>query len=215
MGYYIYKHLNKESEVIYVGLTTDIKSRQSSHKSNSHWNKEIHKIEYAEVTDNMLMEIYEKYYIDKYLPKYNTKDMDCQYSRFFKNMEDLDFKEYKSIKYKKYKKDVEVIPFSVYFEEYYNQSIEKIEKFKEIYNNSDKLIKGNRAYLDKYFECCFIFSFDGGFIGVNMLHGGEFYNKFGYTIYGQGLNIDSHNHLKSEEQLKYKSLDELWEEIFI
>jgi len=113
------------------------------------------------------------------------------------------------------KKDVEVIPFSVYFEEYYNQSIEKIEKFKEIYNNGDKLIKGNRAYLDKYFECCFIFSFDGGFIGVNMLHGGEFYNKFGYTIYGQGLNIDSHNYLKSEEQLKYKSLDELWEEIFI
>lgn len=201
-------------EVIYVGLSTDMKSRQLTHKSMSHWSNEIFKIEYAEVTDNMLMEIYEKYYIDKYLPKYNIKDIDCQYSRFFKNMEELEFKEYKGFKFKKHKKGIEVTPFYVYFEQYYRQSIETIERFKEEYINSGGFKKGDRAYLDKYFECVFSFSFGKGFDSINMLQGGEFHNKFGYNINKQGINMDKYNHLKSEEQLKYKNLDEMWEEIF-
>ena len=214
MGYYIYKHLNSDMEVIYVGLTTDILTRQSAHKSTSHWKDEIYKVEYTEVSDDMLMEIYEKYYIDKYLPKYNTKDIDCKYSRFFKNMEELEFKEYIGFRLKKHKKEIEIIPFYVYFEQYYRQSVETIERFKEEYTNNGRLKKGDRAYLDNNFECIFSFSSCKGFEGVNMLQGGEFHNKFGYNINRQGINMDKYNHLKSEEQLKYKSLDDLWEEIF-
>jgi len=215
MGYYIYKHLNKKSEVIYIGLTIDINSRQSSHKSNSHWNKEIYKIEYAEVTDNMLMEIYEKYYIDKYLPKYNIKDMDCQYSRFFKNMEELDFKIYdKSKLYKKHKEKEEEITLPVHFDTYYMESLDLICKFREIFIKDGEIIDGI-AYINNYLDCCFVFWNSYGFEAINMLQGGKIINKFGYNPKKQGLNMDNYNHLKSEEQLKYKSLDELWEEIFI
>ena len=61
--YCVYKHLNENFEVIYVGKSKDMKTRQISHKENASWKKEIFKIEYAEVTDSMLMDIYEKYYI--------------------------------------------------------------------------------------------------------------------------------------------------------
>ena len=94
MGYYIYKHLNSDLEVIYVGQTIDMENRQKQHKLNSAWKNEIFKIEYAEVTDSLLMDIYERLYIDRYRTKYNIKDKDCEYSRFFKNMEELEFKEY-------------------------------------------------------------------------------------------------------------------------
>lgn len=94
MSYYIYKHLDKENNVIYVGQTKNLKNRIVSHKTSSSWFSLVKTIEYAEVTDRILMNIYEKLYIDRYSPIYNKKDMDCEYSRFFKNMEELYFKEY-------------------------------------------------------------------------------------------------------------------------
>ena len=58
MSYYIYKHINKDNQVVYVGQTINMDSRQSAHKNSSEWKNDIHKIEYAEVTDNLLMDIY-------------------------------------------------------------------------------------------------------------------------------------------------------------
>lgn len=94
MSYYVYKHVAYNGDIIYVGQTKNLGSRTSVHKSNSNWFNLVEKIEYAEVTDRILMNIYEKLYIDKYSPIYNKKDIHCEYSRFFKNMEELVFKEY-------------------------------------------------------------------------------------------------------------------------
>ena len=141
MSYYIYKHYNKDLEVIYVGLTTDIDGRQSSHKTSSHWKSEIHKIEYAEVTDSMLMEIYEKYYIDKHLPKYNIKSIDCQYTRFFKNMEELEFKEYIEVKtkIKKSKSERLYAEFCIFIDNMFND----YEKYGGSYNAKKKILTIN------------------------------------------------------------------------
>ena len=73
MSYYIYKHLDNNNNIIYVGQTINIESRQSDHKTHSEWKNEISKIEYAEVTDKLLMDIYERYYISKYNPINNKK----------------------------------------------------------------------------------------------------------------------------------------------
>lgn len=94
MSYYIYKHYSEENEVIYCGQTKNIEKRQSEHLLNAKWKDEISKIEYAEVSDRMLMDLYEKYYISLHLPKYNIKDIDCDYIRFFENLKELTFREY-------------------------------------------------------------------------------------------------------------------------
>ena len=94
MSYYIYKHYNSDNQIVYVGQTKNLEKRQGEHFLNSKWKNEIHRIEYVEVTDKMLMDLYEKYYIDKDSPKYNKKDVDCQYTRFFNNLEELNFKEF-------------------------------------------------------------------------------------------------------------------------
>lgn len=69
--YCIYKHLNKNGEVIYVGKTNNMKNRQKSHDKEKFWFCEVCKIEYAEVLNKTLMDIYELYYINKFSPKYN------------------------------------------------------------------------------------------------------------------------------------------------
>lgn len=84
MAYYIYKHLDSNGNVIYCGQTKNIKKRQSEHLLNAKWKDEITKIEYAEVSDRMLMDLYEKYYISFHAPKYNIKDISCDYIRFLK-----------------------------------------------------------------------------------------------------------------------------------
>jgi excinuclease UvrABC nuclease subunit len=91
MGYYIYKHTNKENQVVYVGQKINMESRQCAHKNSSEWKDSINKIEFSEVTDSLLMDIYEKYYISKYNPINNKEYIDCQYSRFFTNLEELKF----------------------------------------------------------------------------------------------------------------------------
>ena len=94
MAYYIYKHLDSNENVIYCGQTKNIEKRQSEHLLNSKWKEEILKIEYAEVSDRMLMDLYEKYYISFHAPKYNIKDISCDYIRFFENLKELTFREY-------------------------------------------------------------------------------------------------------------------------
>jgi len=72
--YYIYKHLNKDNEVIYVGLTTNMKTRQSNHLSTSDWKNEIDRIEYCDAKNEKTMKNLEIYFINKLMPKYNKKD---------------------------------------------------------------------------------------------------------------------------------------------
>lgn len=76
----IYRFLNKQGEVLYIGSTKRLKFRMKSHFSKvSHLPKDlysnIHKIEYYSFKDNSAnMYMYEVFYINKYTPTYNKKD---------------------------------------------------------------------------------------------------------------------------------------------
>lgn len=90
MGYYIYKHLNSDMEVIYIGQTKNMNMRQGTH---THFEC-IHKILFIEVETKEIMDLYEKFYISKYKPMFNKKDKDCNYTKYLVDLE-YDFKEYK------------------------------------------------------------------------------------------------------------------------
>ena len=89
MSYYIYKHYNSDGEVIYVGQTKDMKKRQGTHKHKEH----IDKITYVEVSTREIMDLYEKYYISKYNPKFNIDCIGCDYTKYLIDLE-YQFKEY-------------------------------------------------------------------------------------------------------------------------
>ena len=64
MSFYIYKHI-LNNEVVYVGKTINMESRQKSHNKDKDWFIEGLEIEYAEVDNKTIMDIYELYYINK------------------------------------------------------------------------------------------------------------------------------------------------------
>lgn len=75
---YIYRFLNNQNEIIYIGRTKNIKQRMEHHLGNrSHLNvnvyKELNSIEYCKLNNSNEMYIYEIYLINKYSPKYNTQ----------------------------------------------------------------------------------------------------------------------------------------------
>lgn len=89
MSYYIYKHLDVEGQVVYVGQTKDMKKRQGTHKHK----KYIDKIIYVEVSTREIMDLYEKYYISKHNPKFNIDCIGCDYTKYLIDLEH-EFKEY-------------------------------------------------------------------------------------------------------------------------
>ena len=73
----VYRFLDKERNVLYVGKTQSLPRRVIRHISNSsHLSKEcidaIDKIEFMTTSSTVLMDIKELYYINLYKPKYNT-----------------------------------------------------------------------------------------------------------------------------------------------
>jgi len=78
--YYVYKFLDKQSNIIYIGKAKTLSSRINNH---NHLPQEcydsIHKVQYIELNNHSEGSIYEIYYINKYSPKYNIIDnrKDC------------------------------------------------------------------------------------------------------------------------------------------
>ncbi|WP_214780674.1 GIY-YIG nuclease family protein [Exiguobacterium sp. s22] len=77
--FYVYRFLNSEFEVIYVGRTTSLDSRINSHFSKSghlpqSCYEETTRVDYIELPSRADMNIVELYFISKYRPAYNTKD---------------------------------------------------------------------------------------------------------------------------------------------
>ena len=71
--YFLYRFLNKNNNIIYVGKTTNpMKKRMNRHR---HCPKQCYqertKVLYAELETKADLFIYEVYYINKYMPKYN------------------------------------------------------------------------------------------------------------------------------------------------
>lgn len=78
--FYVYRFINQENQIIYVGRTVNITTRMSAHFGKSghlpvDCYKSVARIDYLSVKTKNDMKIKELYYISKYKPKYNTADM--------------------------------------------------------------------------------------------------------------------------------------------
>lgn len=71
---YVYKLLDKNENVLYVGKTNDLKRRLTEHIANQEWKNEIDSLYYAVCRDDFEQRTYENYYIIKSNPKYNKQD---------------------------------------------------------------------------------------------------------------------------------------------
>lgn len=83
MSFYVYRLLNEARDVLYVGKTTNLSDRISTHISGrGHLPKEVsNSIRYVEVKKyktKLDMDIHELYYINKLRPKYNKKDVQTE-----------------------------------------------------------------------------------------------------------------------------------------
>lgn len=74
--YYVYRLMDKDDNILYIGKTEDLNRRIKSHFSTSHLPKEcinsIEKVEYIVMSLPTLMHIREIYYISLFKPKYNN-----------------------------------------------------------------------------------------------------------------------------------------------
>ena len=103
--YLVYKFYNINNELLYIGITNDIKIRLKQHKQKKKWYKEIDKIYISNMMTRNEAHIYEIYYIANEIPKYNI-----DYSNGGKvniTLGDLIFKEY--IKGKRRKINIDVV----------------------------------------------------------------------------------------------------------
>jgi hypothetical protein len=80
MAYYVYRFIDVTNEIIYVGKTKNIETRinRQHFTINGHLPQDCYddtlKVEYAILNSKVEMDIYELYYINKCLPKYNVSD---------------------------------------------------------------------------------------------------------------------------------------------
>lgn len=72
--YTVYKHLNENEEVIYIGKSKSLLYRQRQHKKNAEWFCEVDSIEYCTFSSKSEMDLVEVYLINTLSPKYNKKD---------------------------------------------------------------------------------------------------------------------------------------------
>ena len=73
--FYIYRYYNKNDEVIYVGLTARPIAKRVKEHEVEELQKETARIEYSTVESAADMRMYELFYINKYKPKYNKRDL--------------------------------------------------------------------------------------------------------------------------------------------
>jgi predicted GIY-YIG superfamily endonuclease len=95
---FLYKFLNSQNEIIYIGKTRRLKRRlkQEHFTSNGHLPhecyNEVTKIFYSELSNSDELSIYERYLINKYNPKYN--DQYNNNSTFNFELPDIEWKEF-------------------------------------------------------------------------------------------------------------------------
>lgn len=74
--YFVYRFIDIEDNIIYVGKTKNMRTRMYTHFNRGHLPKEcygsVEKVEMIELNNKLDMDIKEIYYIDLYKPKYNT-----------------------------------------------------------------------------------------------------------------------------------------------
>jgi hypothetical protein len=88
----VYKFYNIDNELLYVGITNDMKIRLVKHKQDKTWFKEISKITVSNKLNRNESHIYEIYYIANEEPKYNIDFIDGGKINF--TMDKLIFNDY-------------------------------------------------------------------------------------------------------------------------
>lgn len=88
--YYVYKFLDVDNNILYIGKTADIKERMYQHFGKfSHLPKECYekvcKIEYLEINDSVDATVVEKFLINKFCPKFNSNYVDTNIIYSLKN----------------------------------------------------------------------------------------------------------------------------------
>ena len=159
----VYRFLNKDNEVIYIGKASELNSRLNSH---NHLPKQCYKetvnIEFIQFETEYEMDLAERYYIPKFNPKYNTvfKDKSINISILeFDNKEWKQFiKEEKKKEIRSLKRNInnennrlkdEIKLYIIQKEYEHNINIDfniddidvNFETFREIYNHIDNIIK--------------------------------------------------------------------------
>lgn len=71
----IYRYFDKQNNVIYVGLTSRPLKRRVKEHSIEQLQSETDHIDFAMVPSEADMRMYELFYINKYQPKYNKRDL--------------------------------------------------------------------------------------------------------------------------------------------
>ena len=72
--YTVYRHLDGDNNVLYVGKSINILKRCMSHKCTSRWFHKVKNIEYIELEDEELMSECDVYFIKKFNTEYNILD---------------------------------------------------------------------------------------------------------------------------------------------
>jgi len=105
----IYKFYNSDNELLYVGITNNIKMRLKQHKQDKYWFKEVNKVFTSDKVTRNEAHIYEVYYIANYSPKYNIDF--SKGGTINLNFPVLHFKEYKNSPTFKYNIDFDFKKF--------------------------------------------------------------------------------------------------------
>ncbi|KDR96796.1 GIY-YIG catalytic domain-containing protein [Peptoclostridium litorale DSM 5388] len=90
--YYVYRLYDKDDKLLYVGKTTSLETRMTTHKLDLRWKDELTRIEVAQCNSKTDMDIYELYYINKLNPLHNISSVNGDIPTF--ELKDLEFKPY-------------------------------------------------------------------------------------------------------------------------
>ncbi|MCY7916174.1 nucleotide excision repair endonuclease [Bacillus vallismortis] len=134
-NYYVYKFLNEEDEILYVGKTKNLRNRmeRAHFTNNGHLPTncyiETKKVKIAKVANNDEMSIYERYLINILNPKYNTQINNRTIFNF--ELPELDWKDYEfSLKVDpKNKEDEKTYSMRDFYREYGLENLAKIIEF--------------------------------------------------------------------------------------
>ncbi len=64
--YTVYRHLDGDNNILYVGKSVNLLSRCMTHKHSSRWFHKVKNIEYIELESEELMSEFEVYFIKKF-----------------------------------------------------------------------------------------------------------------------------------------------------
>lgn len=168
-GNFVYRFVGEGGEILYIGRTKNLKNRIRQHFNGGHLEKEcydktisIHYLEFESESDMFFMEIY---LINKYKPKYNSKDLSLEKSKI-----SIDYKEewklYEGVEglTKQYKLDWILNNFELIFdmvEDYKNignltrsNSIISIQLPATVNSEVRKTFRVNDVVLDKFDTFC-------------------------------------------------------------